>query len=62
MSIDWLIHSCHPITLDALNGKAALLERLDRQYILSASVLHDMQDELSAHFDVLEIKVNRVTH
>ena len=55
MNSDWLTHSLKPITLNALNAKAELLERVDKKYVLHASVLLDMIDDLAARFDVLEI-------
>lgn len=44
-----------PIGLDALNAKAAMLERLDHKYVLRAAVLGEAMPALRAEFDVLEI-------
>ncbi|MFV0335576.1 MAG: VTC domain-containing protein [Tropicimonas sp.] len=48
-----------PITLEALNGKAAMLERLDNKYIVPAIALRPAFDALSEMFDVLEIDGKR---
>jgi VTC domain len=48
-----------PIGLDALNAKAAMLERLDNKYVVRAAVLQQAAAELSRHFDVLEIDGRR---
>lgn len=55
----WLTGHFAPITLEALNRKAAMLERLDNKYVLQADVLARALPELSAHFDVLEIDGRR---
>lgn len=47
------------ISLDALNGKAAMLERLDRKYIITAASLLPALDEFRELFDVLEIDGRR---
>lgn len=43
------------ISLDALNRRAAMLERLDRKYIVPAARLRPALDALREGFDVLEI-------
>lgn len=48
-----------PISLDALNHKAAMLERLDHKYLVSEAVLCQALPELARHFDVLEIDGKR---
>lgn len=48
-----------PISLDNLNAKAAMLERLDNKYVVGAAVLRRAATELSLHFDVLEIDGRR---
>ncbi len=48
-----------PVSLDALNQKAAMLERLDNKYLVRESVLRDALPELMRHFDVLEIDGKR---
>lgn len=45
----------NPVSLRQLNAKAAMLERLDNKYVVSAAVLHSAAAELARHFDVLEI-------
>lgn len=44
-----------PISLDSLNAKAAMLERLDNKYVVDASVLELASDGFARHFDILEI-------
>jgi hypothetical protein len=48
-----------PISLAALNAKAAMLERLDNKYVVRESVLREALAELTKHFDVLEIDGKR---
>ncbi|ENO91037.1 VTC domain-containing protein [Thauera sp. 28] len=45
----------HPISLEVLNAKAAMLERLDNKYVVRENVLRAALAELAQHFDVLEI-------
>jgi VTC domain len=52
---DWLTQPFLPISLEALNGKAAMLERLDHKYVVRSAVLRDAVADLAAHFDMLEI-------
>lgn len=47
------------ISLDALNTKAAMLERLDNKYIIPATRLAPAFDAFSDLFDVLEIEGKR---
>lgn len=51
----WLTDAFNPISLDQLNAKAAMLERLDNKYVVRAPVLQQATAELARHFDVLEI-------
>ncbi|EKF19408.1 polyphosphate polymerase domain-containing protein [Nitratireductor pacificus] len=44
-----------PLSLDELNGKAAMLERLDNKYIVPADRLRPALNAFSDFFDVLEI-------
>jgi hypothetical protein len=44
-----------PLSLDALNAKAAMLERLDQKYIVSADHLATALPAFADGFDVLEI-------
>jgi hypothetical protein len=55
----WLTDRFNPISLQALNQKAAMLERLDNKYVLQAAVLERALAVLAAHFDVLEIDGRR---
>lgn len=54
------------ISLEELNGKAAMLKRLDNKYILTAEAFRPALKKFSDHFDVLEIAGKRaftyVTH
>lgn len=44
-----------PVSLEALNSKASMLERLDNKYVVEAGVLRQAAADFSKHFDVLEI-------
>lgn len=44
-----------PISLECLNAKAAMLERLDNKYVVKAGVLNAAAARLKAEFDILEI-------
>ena len=48
-----------PINLETLNGKAAMLERLDNKYILPAARMQSAFAAFSDQFDVLEIDGKR---
>lgn len=48
-----------PLSLEDLNAKAAMLERLDNKYILAADSLRPAFQAFSDHFDVLEIAGKR---
>lgn len=56
---DWLTDAFRPISLKALNGKAAMLERLDNKYVVEAPALAAALPELAERFDVLEIDGRR---
>lgn len=47
------------ISLEKLNEKAAMLERLNNKYILPAAVFRPALERFSEHFDVLEIDGKR---
>ena len=47
------------ISLDGLNGKAAMLERIDNKYILTAEAFKPALEKFSEHFEVLEIEGKR---
>lgn len=49
----------HALGLDVLNAKAAMLERLDNKYIISADALRPALQAFSNLFDVLEIDGKR---
>jgi hypothetical protein len=51
----WLTDAFASISLDALNAKAAMLERLDHKYVVRADVLREAVPQLADSFDVLEI-------
>jgi hypothetical protein len=55
----WLTRDFSPITLEALNAKAAMLERLDNKYVVRAPVLLAAAAEFATVFDVLEIDGQR---
>lgn len=44
-----------PISLDALNARAAMMERLDQKYVVTADQLGRALDRMADRFDVLEI-------
>ncbi len=53
--MDTLTQDFAPIGLEALNAKAAMLERLDNKYVVKAAVLRRALPRLAEAFDVLEI-------
>jgi VTC domain len=53
------LHILQPISLEALNQKAAMLTRLDNKYIVREQVLMHALPQLSRFFDVLEINGQR---
>ncbi|MDP3613158.1 MAG: polyphosphate polymerase domain-containing protein, partial [Rubrivivax sp.] len=53
--IDWLVAPFAPIGLEALNDKAAMLERLDNKYVVPAPALALAMSGFAQYFDVLEI-------
>lgn len=56
---DWLAAAFQPISLEALNSKAAMLERRDNKYVVQAEALQAALPELATRFDVLEIDGQR---
>ncbi len=50
----WLLDPFDAISLEQLNAKAAMLERLDNKYLVREDVLERAVDDLSKHFDILE--------
>lgn len=59
-SIATALARLRPISLAALNSKAAMLERLDNKYIVAAADMAQLLPLLAPHFDVLEIGGKRV--
>lgn len=57
--LDWLVSPFEPISLKQLNAKAAMLNRLDNKYVVSADVLSQALAGLTARFDILEIEGKR---
>lgn len=47
------------ISLEQLNSKAAMMERLDNKYIVHGSILQAAATHLAEHFDILEIDGER---
>jgi len=47
------------VSLEQLNSKAAMLERLDNKYVVQAAMVNQALDQLVQHFDVLEIEGRR---
>ena len=56
---DWLERPFRPVDLDSLNARAAMLERLDNKYVVTAAKLRRAVPELTRIFDVLEIDGRR---
>src|SRR5690606_29225387 len=52
---DWLVAPFAPLSLDQLNQKAAMLERLDNKYVVRAEVLQEAIKALAARFDILDM-------
>jgi hypothetical protein len=55
----WLTAPFAAISLEALNAKAAMLERLDHKYVVRADALRAVVADLAPLFDVLEIDGRR---
>jgi hypothetical protein len=55
----WLEGLFDPISLDTLNAKAEMLERLDNKYVVGADVLRRAALQLAKHFDILDIDGRR---
>lgn len=54
-----LIDRLEPISLDALNGASAMLERRDHKYVVPSAVIASAASDLASLFDVLEIDGRR---
>ena len=59
IAIASVLANFEPISLEALNGKAAMLERLDNKYIVPAARLLPAFEAFRDIFDVLEIDGKR---
>ncbi|MFP5397134.1 MAG: polyphosphate polymerase domain-containing protein [Gammaproteobacteria bacterium] len=59
MTSDWLTAPFAPVSLEALNAKAAMLERRDHKYVVRADALRALVRDLAPGFDVLEIDGRR---
>jgi hypothetical protein len=57
--IKTVLDSFAPLSLDDLNAKAAMLERLDNKYIVPATRFRPALEGFAQHFDVLEIDGKR---
>ena len=55
----WFETQFPPISLEELNGKAAMLSRIDNKYVVDKSSLKNLIPDLSNHFDILEIDGRR---
>jgi len=55
----WFQNGFSPISLEALNGKAAMLSRIDNKYVLDKTSLAAVMPDLTKHFEVLEIDGRR---
>ncbi len=56
---DWLVEPFAAVSLQALNAKAAMLERLDNKYVVRGAVLRQAVPDLALSFDALEIDGQR---
>ena len=56
---DDLVDRLEPISLDALNGASAMLERRDHKYVVPSAIVAAAGPDLANHFDVLEIDGRR---
>lgn len=55
----WLTDHFAPISLEQLNNKAAMLERLDNKYVVRAEVLQAALEVLAERFDILDMDGTR---
>lgn len=54
------LESFRAISLEELNAKAAMFERLDNKYVVREAVLGRAMPELGRHFDILDMNGKRV--
>ena len=59
LALSWLLQPFQPISLEALNEKAEMLERIDNKYVLQRASLERILPDLAARFDILEIAHRR---
>ena len=57
--INWLTTPFAPITLDALNSKAAMMRRIDNKYVVDRLALENLVSTFAKDFDVLDIQNRR---
>ena len=60
MNIERSLRNFTPISLDELNGKAGMMERLDNKYVIREADLVEALGDFSELFDVLEISGKRM--
>jgi len=56
---EWFQDSFAPISLESLNGKAAMLSRIDNKYVLDKAAVAAVMPALAHHFEVLVINGRR---
>lgn len=54
-----LFQTFEPISLEALNAKASMLNRLDNKYVISLDTMQELVPDLARDFEVLEIAGTR---
>jgi len=59
LALSWVLQPFEPISLQALNEKAEMLERIDNKYVLQRASLEKILPDLAAQFDILEIEQRR---
>ncbi|MDO8906319.1 polyphosphate polymerase domain-containing protein [Hydrogenophaga sp.] len=55
----WLVAPFAPISLDQLNHKASMLERLDNKYVVRSEVLKQAIEDLVTRFEILDMDGTR---
>jgi hypothetical protein len=55
----WLVPQFDPVSLQQLDAKASMLERLDNKYVVDDHALRQAIPELARHFDILQIDGKR---
>ncbi len=59
LDLDWLLNGFAPISLDGLNDKAGMMQRIDNKYIVPRDRLARVLPDLADHFDILDIDHRR---